>query len=336
LQNSFHNDLKTLSKIFTITLLIGLTSFNMSGGTWDEKKPDDDKKGKKAKDDTTAHAHHLDKSLMEQDEDGLLAESDTTIISFPSNDLYASWDTIMAHPYRFSDCFKADSVEIDFINPGEHCFVMPFRGPVTSEFGWRKRRPHYGTDIDLETGDSVVAAFDGMIRIAKVCSGYGNCIIIRHNNGLETVYAHLSKIDVEVGQVVKAGESIGLGGNTGRSTGSHLYWEIRYLGQALDATDIVDFKSGELKDNCFVLRKTDVATKYDLRALHSRHRKDAGLTKAEIAHAQKMGYGKIYKVKSGDTLGAIAKRHKTTVAAICKKNRIKETSILKLGQILKI
>ncbi len=322
--------MKSAYKIFIIIFLLGFTS-NSFGYHPDEKKPGDDKKGKgKAKDDTTSHKIEISENI-DCEEEGMETES----ISFPSNDLYASWDTTMAHPYNFNEIFKLDSVEIDFINPGENYFVMPFKGNKTSEFGWRKRRPHYGTDIDLETGDTVRAAFDGMIRIAKVAYGYGNCIIIRHNNGLETVYGHLSRMDVEVGKIVKAGDVIGLGGNTGRSTGSHLHWEIRYAGQALDANDLVDFNTGCLKDNCFVLKKTDVANKYDLRALKNRHRKDVGLTKAELAYAKKVG-GKIYKVKSGDTLSAIAKRHHTTVSSLCKKNKIRENSILRLGQLLKI
>src|SRR5574343_1124269 len=100
---------------------------------------------------------------------------------------------------------------------------------ITSEFGWRKYRPHYGTDIDLEIGDTVVSAFDGMVRIARPkVGGYGNVVIIRHSNGLETVYAHLSKILVEPGQTIKAGELLGLGGNTGRSYGAHLHFDMRY------------------------------------------------------------------------------------------------------------
>ncbi|MGE0568726.1 MAG: peptidoglycan DD-metalloendopeptidase family protein, partial [Bacteroidia bacterium] len=214
-------------------------------------------------------------------------------------------------------------------------FSMPFKGNVTSEFGWRRRRPHYGTDIDLVTGDSVLAAFDGMVRIAKKVGGYGNCIIIRHNNGLETVYGHLSEIDVEVGQLVKAGEIIGLGGNTGRSTGDHLHWEIRYLGQAIDAKDMVDFESGCLKSNCFVLSKKDVSTKYNLRALRKYSKYGGGLTKKEIAYAKKHNL-KLYRIKQGDTLGHIARRYHTTVSKLCKKNNLSPNSILKLGMLIKI
>lgn len=327
--------MKLLHKIFIIISLLGFTSNSILGSVLDEKKPGDDKKAKvKSKDDTTKINTSFAKQLSE-DEEGSSEEADTAQILFPSNDLYASWDTTRAHPYNFQESFKLDSVEINFVSPGENVFAMPFKGAKTSEFGWRKRRPHYGTDIDLVTGDTVVSAFDGMIRLAKVCYGYGNCIIIRHNNGLETVYGHLSRIDVEVGQPVKAGEIIGLGGNTGRSTGDHLHWELRYLGQAIDAEDLVDFEKGELKDGCFVLRKSDVTNKYDLRALHGRHKRDVGLTKAELAYAKKTGK-RLHKIKSGDTLGYLAKRYHTSVSALCKKNKIRPTTTLRLGQLIKI
>jgi len=329
--------MKIVHKIFSIILLLVVTSNTGNAAVYDEKKPGDDKKAKvKAKDDTTANNTVHIKGLSEEcEEDAMEADAESSIILFPSNDLYASWDTSRAHPYNFQESFKTDSVEINFISPGEHAFIMPFKGRKTSEFGWRKRRPHYGTDIDLVTGDTVVSAFDGMVRLAKVCYGYGNCVIVRHNNGLETVYAHLSKIEVEVGQPVNAGQLLGLGGNTGRSFGDHLHWELRYLGQAIDAEDLVDFEKGELKDGCFVLRKCDVTNKYDLRALHGRHKSDIGLTKSEIAYAKKTGK-KLHKVKSGDTLGHIAKRYHTTVSALCKKNKLKPTSTLRLGQLIKI
>jgi murein DD-endopeptidase MepM/ murein hydrolase activator NlpD len=332
LQNSIKSGLKTLHKIFIIISLLAVTSTSLNASVWDEKKPGDDKKAKKAKDDTSAVNTNIAKINEDCNDE---EEADTVQFLFPSNDLYASWDTTMAHPYNFHEAFKVDSVEIDLVTPGDGGFYIPFKGNVTSEYGWRRRRPHYGTDIDLVTGDTVVAAFDGMVRIAKVCHGYGNCIIVRHTNGLETVYGHLSQMNVTPGQVVKAGELIGLGGNTGRSTGDHLHWELRYLGQAIDAQDVVDFVKGQLKDNCFVLRKSDVVAKYDLRALKGRHKRDVGLTKAELAYAKKTG-NKLHKIKQGDTLGYIAKRYHTTVSALCKKNKLKPTSTLRLGQLIKI
>lgn len=294
--------------------------------------PGDDKKAKakKEKEDTSC-VTIAEPVINESDEE----TPDTCLILFPSHDLYASWDTIAAHPYNFTDNFKADSVVITLTQEGDGGFILPFKGNLTSLFGWRKYRPHYGTDIDLETGDQIVSAFDGMVRVAKYYHGYGNCVIVRHSNGLETVYAHLSKILVESGQTVSAGSLLGLGGNTGHSYGSHLHFEIRYLGQALDTQDFIDFEKGELKSNCFTLRKCDVENKYDLRALHNRHRRDAGFAKGNYKNGGSKG-GRIHKVRQGDNLGKIARRYGTTVKALCKKNHLKPTSTLRLGQKIRV
>ncbi|MBK9283372.1 MAG: peptidoglycan DD-metalloendopeptidase family protein [Sphingobacteriaceae bacterium] len=323
--------MKKLIHILSITciVLIHVDAFSKSPDFDDKtKKKEGDKKEKVKRDDTTTLA------LNEEHLEGLEEElSDSTEMMFPSHDLYATWDTTSAHPYHFYESFKMDSVDITLVNESDHAFSMPFKGGITSEFGWRKYRPHFGTDIKLQTGDQVVTCFDGMVRLAKYYYGYGNCVIVRHNNGLETVYGHLSKILVEAGQVVDSGDLLGLGGNTGRSFGSHLHFEIRYLGQALDTEDFIDYASGELKSNCFMLRKNDVATKYDLRAVHTRHRKGSSYAKGGKV---KLSPGGIYTIRQGDTLGAIARRYGTSVNALCKKNKIKATSTLRLGQKLKI
>ena len=290
--------------------------------------PDDDKKikeNKQKREDTVKFVINQE-SLLDLSE-----TPDTNQILFPSHDLYSSWDSNTAHPYNFDKDFKSDSVVLTLIESDDNNFVLPFRGTLTSLFGWRKYRPHYGTDIDLETGDEVVSAFDGMVRLAKYYQGYGNCVIIRHNNGLETVYAHLSRILVESGQKLDAGSVIGLGGNTGHSFGSHLHFEIRYLGQALDTQDFIDYQNGILKSNTFVLRKSDVENKYDLRALHTRHKHDVGIVKSKKDHIY--GY---YKVKSGDTLFRIAKLKKTNIKALCRKNGLRVNSKLRVGQRIKI
>lgn len=126
-------------------------------------------------------------------------------------------------------------------------FQMPVNGELTSGYGYRPRfrRMHRGVDLSLRTGDTVRAAFSGKIRIVNYESGgYGKYVVIRHDNGVETVYAHFSKHLVEKDQFVRAGEPIGLGGSTGRSTGPHLHFEIRYLGLALNPSSIIDFNEG--------------------------------------------------------------------------------------------
>jgi hypothetical protein len=321
---------KRLIFILSITCVFG---FNLSGYTPsipdDRNKPGDDKKEKTKREDSTKV---LENSLTLAEEDSELP--DTLEITFPSHDLYASWDTETAHPYNFNECFKSDSVAIQLTNEYDCGFTLPFKGNLTSLFGWRKYRPHYGTDIDLVTGQEVVASFDGMVRVAKYYKGYGNCVIIRHQNGLETVYAHLSKLLVESGQMVESGTVLGLGGNTGHSYGSHLHFEIRYLGQAIDAQDVIDFQKGELLSNTFILRKNDVENKYDLRAAHNRYRHDLGLAYGH--YKDKNGSYKLYRVRQGDNLSRIAKRNHTTVKAICRKNGIKPTTLLRPGRKLKI
>ena len=189
------------------------------------------------------------------DEDELMDYNDS-LISFPAYDLYCGWDTINTHSAKFDIKSLKDSIrEIALYDKNSCGYVHPFLGNVTSGFGPRKRRFHYGTDIDLETGDAVGSAFDGKVRIAKKSKSYGNVIVIRHSNGLETYYAHLSKINVEVGQEVFAGQIIGLGGNTGHSHGSHLHFEIRYLGQPINPTDIISFTDHKLICDTLCLSK---------------------------------------------------------------------------------
>src|ERR1700739_920195 len=157
------------------------------------KKVSDDKKRKK--DDTT---QVVSTSAITYD-------NVDSLLMFPSHDLYGSWDTSACHPDLFMQQFTADSAVVYLLDDWSCGFTMPRKGIITSEFGWRRRRPHYGTDISLTTGDTVVAAFDGKVRIARYIQGYGNVVIIRHNNGLETVYAHLSKILVQPEEAVVSG-----------------------------------------------------------------------------------------------------------------------------------
>lgn len=301
-----------------LTLVAPVFAFSVEKGD-KNKKLGDDKKRKK--EDTTQVVNTA--AVAYDDVDSLLM--------FPSHDLYGSWDTAACHPNLFNQQFPGDSAVIYLLDDWSCGFTMPYRGSITSEFGWRRRRPHYGTDINLETGDTVVAAFDGKVRIARFIHGYGNVVIIRHNNGLETVYGHLSKILVQPEESVGSGMVIGLGGNTGRSFGSHLHFEVRYLGKAIDTEDLIDYAKGEVKNNEFILYKEDFDAKYDLRKIHA-HKVSKSHTRPRSTGA---GKGHLVVVRKGDTLERIARRNHTTVQALCKKNGIKKGKALRVGQKLK-
>lgn len=153
-----------------------------------------------------------------------------------------------------------DSIQNAFslILENEHLgyYFSPFKGVVTSNFGWREGRIHKGIDIDLEKGDKVSAAFDGKVRFAKKQGGFGNVVILMHPNGLETVYAHLSKIKVNEGDVVLSGQTIGLGGNTGHSQGTHLHFELRYKGHPLNPAAFISFTENKLFYHTITIKKS--------------------------------------------------------------------------------
>ncbi|HEY0029797.1 MAG TPA: M23 family metallopeptidase [Bacteroidia bacterium] len=257
------------------------------------------------------------------DEEEMMDYSDS-LISFPAYDLYCGWDTTNIHSIKFNIATLRDSIkELTLFDENSCGYVHPFSGKVTSKFGPRKKRFHYGVDIDLETGDAVNVAFDGKVRIAKQSKSYGNVIVVRHSNGLETYYAHLSKINVTIGQEVFAGDIIGFGGNTGKSRGSHLHFEIRYLGQPINPTEIISFDDQKLVSNTLCLSKETFG--YVAEA-----KKAAAKT-----YASSKGR-KVHVVKKGDTLSAIARKYGTTTKALCKKNGIKSTTTLRLGQKIRL
>jgi murein DD-endopeptidase MepM/ murein hydrolase activator NlpD len=130
----------------------------------------------------------------------------------------------------------------------EEKFTLTWYGRMNSVFGYRWGKQHQGLDLNLNFGDSVVSAFDGIVRYAKPNSGgYGNCIVIRHKNGLETLYGHLNNINVSENQYVKSGQFIGIGGSTGHSTGPHLHFETRYHGIPIDPQLLIDLTTQQLK-----------------------------------------------------------------------------------------
>ncbi len=212
-----------------------------------------------------------------------------------------------------------DSIPVYLISPWSNCYTFPLaQSKINSDFGWRRSRFHSGIDLDLEIGDAVVASFDGIVKKADYTSGYGNLVVVKHFNGLETYYAHLSKINVKEGDTLSAGQELGLGGSTGRSTGPHLHYEIRYRGAAIDPKNIVDFKNENIKSDLFYLKKE--------------HFRPTVSKSASTSVAGK----KYYTVRKGDTLSKIASRNGTTVSKICKLNGISSKKVLKPGQKLRI
>lgn len=238
-------------------------------------------------------------------------------VMFPADELYGSnWDTRWVNPFREGGVTFPDSCAIDCST-----FTLPIDSHqvrVTSNFGPRRRRLHKGIDLKVQIGDTIRAAFDGKIRIRNFeRRGYGNYVVVRHPNGLETIYGHLSKILVDVNDIVRAGEPIALGGNTGRSTGSHLHFETRFLGQAINPSEIIDFENGVPHQDTYVFRNLKINGK-----------------KSNIytSSTDQMVY---HRVKSGDTLGKIARMYGTSINELCRLNGLKQTSMLRLGQSIR-
>lgn len=220
-------------------------------------------------------------------------------------------------------------------------FVCPNRTKVFSRFGVRHGRRHQGVDLPYKTGTPVVAAFDGRVRVSAYNGGYGNLIVIRHENGLETYYGHLSKREVEAGDWVHAGDQIGLGGSTGRSTGPHLHFETRWQGFAFDPEWIVDFEKGELRSNVFVLRRSylNAQSHYVPESLDEEddvYAAEEKILAEEKRIAAERAAAKYYTVKSGDTLGSIAKRNGKSLNAILKLNPGVNPNKLRIGQKIRV
>lgn len=233
---------------------------------------------------------------------------------------FAIWDTRNINPYKMDGRQIKEEKPLKLVDASNNRMAsMPLVStPITSDFGFRGYRWHYGTDLDLDTGDSVRTVFDGVVRIVKYDgSGYGNYVVVRHYNGLETLYGHLSKQLVKTGQYVKAGELIGKGGSTGRSTGPHLHFEVRYMGNPFDPERIYDFPD-------YVLMSEEFKISAALFNYYNQVKK---------TRARKTVY---HTVRSGEVLGTIARRYGTTAATIARLNGISTRTTIRAGRRLRV
>ena len=254
----------------------------------------------------------------------------------PGFNLYQNFDIVTIH-YRHQGSAPRDTIDLT----GYH---HPANYRITSNYGYRKRfrRQHKGIDINAYPGDTIRAAFDGKVRVVDFqAGGYGNVVVIRHPNGLETVYGHLSRHLTKQGATLKAGDPIGLAGSTGRSTGTHLHFETRLLGEYIDPAKLFDFGAQDVTGDFYVFKgrgRGTVMGKHEAGsevAVNEEVSYISSESEAAKAQAQKDARVRIHKVKKGETLYSIARQHGINLKALCRMNGLKTNSKVRVGQILK-
>jgi murein DD-endopeptidase MepM/ murein hydrolase activator NlpD len=235
-------------------------------------------------------------------------------IQDPTFDTISIFDPVNVNPYHVDFSKKTDTTVI-YLNDAYCSYAHPFSGHITSPYGPRWRRFHKGVDIKLNTGDSVRCAFEGLVRVSHRSRSFGNVVMVRHKNGLETVYAHLSKLTAGVGQHVEAGDIIGLGGNTGHSFGSHLHFEVRYKGEPINPGALISFEENCLyADTLAVCKNTFSELSYF------------------IAEQKRV---KWHTIRNGESLGTIARKHHTSITSLCRLNKISRKTVLRVGRKLR-
>ena len=266
--------------------------------------------------DLLARQAPIDRKLKAIDSVALIRQIRKEMGAYPAYSLYPTWDNVRVHAYG-NTVVVPDTFRIDM-----NGFCMPTTNTkITSKFGPRRRRMHNGIDVKVYIGDTIRAAFSGKVRMVKYeRRGYGQYIVIRHDNGLETIYGHLSKQLVSEDQYVEAGEVIGLGGNTGRSTGSHLHFETRFLGQAINPALLFDFEKQDIVTDTYLFMKGN-----------NRYRRN----NAKAGVVATSGDAQYYKVRRGDSLSRISQKTGVSIDRLCKLNGITRRTTLRINQVLK-
>ena len=255
----------------------------------------------------------------DEDEDAVLQGFSLSDDGAESEDeiILEGFDTMAIHLPKLDASTLSEPIMLEL---PKFSWPTPVTARTSSHFGPRRRRFHYGLDLAQPTGEPIYAAFDGVVRISKRNKSYGNLVIIHHANGLETYYAHLSKRQVSAGDHVKSGDIIGLCGNTGRSFGSHLHFEIRYMGNAMNPEDVLDCSTHDLVSHTLTLTSDSF-------------RKVSKSGKGVSGSGATNGW---YRVRQGDTLEKIARRNGTTVKRLCQLNGISQNKTLRVGERLKV
>ena len=264
--------------------------------------------------------------LSQQIDSDNITYEDSLQLTNPAYLLYENfWDNEFVKNKALYSSDLSDTVL--YLNKCE--YISPIKGRFLSPYGPRGRRNHAGIDIKLNKGDSVKCAFNGKVRVAKSIGGYGNVVVVRHYNGLETVYAHLSKIIVKPNDLINAGEIVGLGGRTGRATTEHLHFEIRYLTKSLNPALVINTENYELTSDSLYISDNKFYSKYES------IKNDKKVKQITIVDDDILAE-KYHVITKGDTLYTISKRNNVSISDLCELNNISKNKILKIGTKLRV
>lgn len=256
----------------------------------------------------------------------------------PSYNLYLQdWNTEYVKIKSLGISFgNSSDIKVILVDNNNHFSLPCANCQLTSKYGQRKSGMHTGIDLAATLGDPVYACFDGVVRMARNFSSYGNTVVVRHYNGLETVYAHLDSILVQPNQKVTSGQQIGMAGNTGHSSGVHLHFETRFLYEHFDPEKMVDFTTGEVLSNVLTITKAELDFASDADETQMNATSQPATSKPAPKPAPASANSSYYVVKQGDTLYGIAKKNNVSVEKLMELNHISDPSKIAIDQKLRV